>query len=363
MSQPPAPLVVRIGAMGDLVNLTALLRALSVVWGRPCDVVTARGAPEQVLRGLDSVGEVRTLDGRRAPYALSPEQWRLVAWLRGRGAGPTYLIDPRPRGEAKLAWLLGRGGVPAGHRIAMRDHPRGTVEYVVDYLLRLGRIGPPAGAEIPHRPFPEPPPRPEIAVSAEEDADCRGWLAGLGWAGEPLILFQTEARRQNRGRWQAERWQEVIAAVLGAIPGAWALLLGAPNEQPQTAALAAACGGLDLPGRVLDVAGDLPLRRLFALFPYGHSCVSLDTGPAHAAAALGCPVVVLMGRADPRRNRPCGPPSAVQVVTAFADSAWPETSEEWWETHDMSRIEVDDVVAAWHRLAHRPVEAAQGGGG
>jgi heptosyltransferase-2/heptosyltransferase-3 len=351
MSGSPRPLVVRFGAMGDMVNLTALLRALAVAWGRPCDVVTGRGAPERVLRGLDSVGEVRALDGRRTPYPLSPEQWRLVGWLRGRAPGPTYLIDPKPKGEAKLAWLLARGGVPPAHRIAMRDRPRGDLEHVVDYLLRLGRVGPPVAAGIPRRPFPEPPPGPEIAVSADERADGRRWLAGLGWAGEPLILVQTEARRRNRGRWPAARWREVIGAVLAELPGAWALLVGAPSERPRTSALAAACDQPHARGRVRDVAGDLPLRRLFALFTHAHSCLSLDTGPAHAAAALGCPVVVLMGRADPRRNRPFGPPETVRVVAAWPEERWPATSAEWRLRHDMAEIEVDAVVAAWRRLA------------
>ena len=33
------PLVYRVAAMGDTILLTGLLRALSIRWGRPCDVV------------------------------------------------------------------------------------------------------------------------------------------------------------------------------------------------------------------------------------------------------------------------------------------------------------------------------------
>lgn len=354
------PLVVRFGAMGDMINLTALLRALVAVWGRRCDVVTAGGAGEKVLVGLASVGEVRALGGRRAPYLVTPEQWRLVAWLRRRGPGPTYLVEPLASREAKVEWLLARGDVPAPYRIAMRDCPRDNLEHVVDYLLRLGRTGPPIAHELPHQPFPHPPPGPEIALSASEVEDCRRWLAGLGWRGEPLILFQTEARRLNRGRWPAERWRQVIAEVLEAVPGSRALLLGASGEKRRTSALAAACAGLGIGERVRDVAGELPLRRLFALLTYAHSCLSLDTGPAHAAAALGCPVVVLQGRADPRRNRPFGPPGSVEVVTALPEERWPATCEEWWDVHDMSQIEVGAVLAAWGRLDHRRLAAAGG---
>ncbi len=82
-----------------------------------------------------------------------------------------------------------------------------------------------------------------------------------------------------------------------------------------------------------------------------HSLISLDTGPAHAAAALGCPLVVLAGRADPRRNRPIGPPQRVRVVTAWEERDWPESPHVWFETHDLGAIPVDAVFEAWRELA------------
>lgn len=102
--------------------------------------------------------------------------------------------------------------------------------------------------------------------------------------------------------------------------------------------------------RVRDVAGDLPLRRLLALLALGHSLVSLDTGPAHVAAALGCPVVVLAGTADPRRNRPLGPENRIQVVTAWGDGEWPESGTHWFAEHSVEAIPTGAVLDAWRRL-------------
>jgi heptosyltransferase-2/heptosyltransferase-3 len=42
-------------------------------------------------------------------------------------------------------------------------------------------------------------------------------------------------------------------------------------------------------------AAELSLRQLLALSEAAHSMISVDTGPAHAAAALGLPLVVLFG--------------------------------------------------------------------
>jgi ADP-heptose:LPS heptosyltransferase len=50
---------------------------------------------------------------------------------------------------------------------------------------------------------------------------------------------------------------------------------------------------VDLPTAVF--AAELPLGRLLALCASAHSMISVDTGPAHAAAALDLPLVVLFG--------------------------------------------------------------------
>jgi ADP-heptose:LPS heptosyltransferase len=42
------------------------------------------------------------------------------------------------------------------------------------------------------------------------------------------------------------------------------------------------------------------LRLLFALCEAAHSMISVDTGPAHAAAALGLPLVVMFGAESQR---------------------------------------------------------------
>jgi heptosyltransferase-2/heptosyltransferase-3 len=96
------------------------------------------------------------------------------------------------------------------------------------------------------------------------------------------------------------------------------------------------------------VADDLPLRRLFALTTLCHSLVSLDTGPAHVAAVLGCPTLVIAGIVDPRWYRPIG--EHVAVVTAIPPERWPASSSEFGKVHHMTDIGVPQVAAAWDRL-------------
>src|SRR5256884_6051921 len=57
------------------------------------------------------------------------------------------------------------------------------------------------------------------------------------------------------------------------------------------------------------VVASTGLRQLFALCESAHSMISVDTGPAHAAAALSLPLAVLYGAQSPRYylpRSPCG---------------------------------------------------------
>lgn len=351
-----APLVAHHGAIGDLIQTTAMLQALHQRWGRPCDVLAGGSPAAIVLQGLPAVGTVRTLSStRRRPYFTSPEQWSLVRWLRSRESSPCYVYERWRRPVApwsdltRLEWLIQKGGLSSAHRITTLELERRLSDHAVDYQLRLASLTPEAWAEGAPEPVAEAP-RPRLAVSSREVEECREWLRRDGWSGEPLILFQAAARRARvRGAWPAESWSRLARAVLERRPGARVLYVGGPSEKEQAAGLAAAVGD----ARARSVADDLPLRRLFALLTLADSCISVDTGPAHAAAALDCPLVVVLGVAHPGRNRPIAPPERTELVAAWEPDAWPLDAPYWYDHHHMEEIPVARVLEAWERLEPR----------
>jgi len=88
------------------------------------------------------------------------------------------------------------------------------------------------------------------------------------------------------------------------------------------------------------------LCRLLALLEVAQAMVSVDTGPAHMAAALGCPLIVLYGDASPANWLPRSPVgSDVQALGG------PPVSSR------VSDISLDAVLAAWDRLTPRKVGA------
>jgi heptosyltransferase-2/heptosyltransferase-3 len=92
---------------------------------------------------------------------------------------------------------------------------------------------------------------------------------------------------------------------------------------------------------VVIATNDLPIPRLLALQSVAHSMVSVDTGPAHGAAAMGCPLVVLFARVDPQLYAPVSTTAPVTIL--FPDPALPDAS--------MSAISPDTVIEAWRKLA------------
>jgi ADP-heptose:LPS heptosyltransferase len=104
---------------------------------------------------------------------------------------------------------------------------------------------------------------------------------------------------------------QVVAAINAELPDARILLCGSPAEVSYLETIRAT-----MPQRGVEIAArDLPLPRLKALMAVAHSMISVDTGPAHIAAAMGCPLVVMFGSVSPSHWTPRGAaPDAVSVV-------------------------------------------------
>jgi heptosyltransferase-2/heptosyltransferase-3 len=117
------------------------------------------------------------------------------------------------------------------------------------------------------------------------------------------------------------------------MPHALIVLRGAELEVPMLQQIQQAAG---LPSVV--VAG-LDLRRFFSLCESVHSMISVDTGPAHAAAALGVPLVVMYGAESPRDWLPRSP-SGSPVIGLGG----PPVSAR------VDQIPVDSVFDAWCTL-------------
>lgn len=339
-----APLVVTFGAIGDLVLMTGFLHALAEAWGAPVDLVCGRAPAALVYRGLDFVGEIHAMASRRAPWWIYASCRRVRRWLRSRPVGPVWSTELRASRQVER-FLVRTARQARDHCVTAADVPRGDLEHAALWLARLAHRTP-AGLGQPPVALPAELPPPRLHLAPHEREACRRWLGEQGWAGQPVVVFQSQSRSRERGRWPDGCWRSTAAEVRRRVPEAWLMFVGSPREQSAVERLVQ---GIETPG-IRTACSDLPLRRLFALLELAHSCISLDTGPAHAAAVLGCPTVVLAGRADPRRNQPVGLPGRLRVVTAYGSGPWPTSRAEWESTHQVRDIPASWVVAAWDSL-------------
>ena len=339
------PLVLRCGAFGDMVLLTALIRVLKAEFRSDVDIVTSGPWSEPLLRGQPGVGRIFSIRSRKTPYWLSFEQQRLVRQLRERGAGPTWFCD----GNDAARPLLSRARIPDDWIVSVRDHELLPGEHATQQWRRLAQIMPRA-ITVPH-------PADlnliaegcELTVSDAQRADLDAWLESLKLGGRPLLLLQIGNKRTmrrglrrlavNHKHWPLERWAEVLQFLRGRHPQHAIILLGTGPEyqlNQELAALAKISG-------LHNGADALGIPRLVALLGRAQGLITVDSGPAHAAAAVGCPQVVLFGKALPSLYRPWGTAGAdVRVLCGQIDGQ-----------PNMLGIETAGVIAAWNQLKLR----------
>jgi Glycosyltransferase family 9 (heptosyltransferase) len=327
-----------------MVLLTALIRVLHAEFRAPVDIVTSGPWSEPLLRGQPGVGEIFSMRSRKTPYWMSIDQHRVVRQLRARGAGPTWFCD----GDEAARPILERAGTPSRYIVDVKDHALLPGEHATEQWRRLAQIMPSMGA-VPSANIDAVLPGCYLEVTQAQRAQLAAWLKTRGLADQPLILMQIGNKRTmrrglrrlavNHKYWPNERWAEVLRYLRQQHPRHALVLLGTgpENQLNQEVAALAAIGGLH------NVADDLPIPRLVSLLDRADGLVTVDSGPAHAAAAVGCPQVVLFGKASPSLYRPRGIAGAdVQVLTGFTNGE-----------PNMLGIEAGSVIAAWSALKLR----------
>jgi heptosyltransferase-2/heptosyltransferase-3 len=332
--------------MGDLVQATALLRTLHRRWGRPCDLVCGFAGARELLAGVPSIRSIVLVSSRRAPYWLDASQRQLVAWLRARDRSPVWLYEPMRRPARKLGWLLRRGGVAPSDVVSSESLDRPLLEHTVDYLRRLARRGPVGFPSVDRGDPSSEELVPALRVSGSEVDDGRAWLRARGWPGGALTVVHAVSRKRARGRWPAARWVATFGEILRRDPDARIVLAGSRRERRELAALAAAARDR----RVIVGAGALSIGRLKGLLCLADNAICLDSGVAHVAAALECPVTVLFGTADPRRVSPRGR-APVILLSSIARADWPASPYEWRRSNRLADIPVEQVLEAWQATA------------
>jgi heptosyltransferase-2 len=143
--------------------------------------------------------------------------------------------------------------------------------------------------------------KPKIFLDAADAADGAELLDGFGVEAQDryaVIAFRAVAESR---RWGTENYTELTRRIVEE-HGLKVVLVGSDKDRATGDEIVAAAE--DLAGSVVNLAGKTSLRELASVCSRALVFVGNDSGPAHLAAAVGCPLVVLSGADDPNETSP-----------------------------------------------------------
>ena len=151
--------------------------------------------------------------------------------------------------------------------------------------------------------FLETQPDATLEVSAARKQIAREFLQSHGVENgvAPVVALCPGSINSRAKRWPAERYAALGDLFIDKL-GAKVLLLGSDAEAAVSSSVNA-----QMHGSAVNLTGKTSLAELVALLSLVDLLVTNDTGPAHIAAALGRPTLVIFGPTNPLTTRPFSP--------------------------------------------------------
>jgi heptosyltransferase-2 len=298
--------VIQLDHLGDAIISTVMFPVLRKRYPDASIEVLAGPWNRELFEALGEVDRVhvcrvnRFARRGRMGWMLSTLYWgfrlrrrRVDVGIDVRGEFPHAVTLWLSGARRRVGWDCGGGGFLLTHSPAfVLDRPE--IESRLALLAALG-IRPDESAEGP---------RPRFCPPEHARRRVAQWLAersakatGRG----PRIVVHVGAGTPAKA-WPAEHWRALVGWLVDQW-GAEVVLVGGPSDRTIARAIAGRRPG----PHVADWTGRLRLVELGAALEQADLFVGADSGPAHLAAAVGTPAVVLFsGTNSPCQWQPCG---------------------------------------------------------
>ncbi|HWS86874.1 MAG TPA: lipopolysaccharide heptosyltransferase II [Pyrinomonadaceae bacterium] len=302
--------------VGDAVMTAPALRELRRLLPRARVTLATRPWAEGIFAGADFIDDFLVTSkapGRPAALFREAREWRArrfdLAVLFPNSFAPALVaalarvplrVGYATQGRAPL--LTHRVGVPV-----WRGH-RHEVFYYLHLVAELERqLYGTSTVETRE-------PQTQLRVSDARLREAESLLLESGARpGRPLVALCPGSTNSRAKRWPAERFA-AVAELLAERTGSEIVLVGAAEELEISEEVARR-----MRARPVVLTGKTDLALTAAVLKASDLLVTNDTGPAHVAAAVGCPVVVIFGPTNPDTTRPYS--TTAEVVRRPPDCA------------------------------------------
>jgi lipopolysaccharide heptosyltransferase II len=287
-------LILKPSSLGDVIQALPVLRLLKLHWPDAEIFWWIDSTLAPLLEAdPDLAGVVRFERKRWGKPRHWPEMLRSIRRLRAAGFDLVIDLQCLAR-SAAFAWLASgkklvgldevREGARGFYDLAL---PRKSFHtHAVDWYLS---VLPPLGVPV-HNQFTWLPPQPDVAAIIQYK-----WPGARRW-----IALQPGARWQNK-RWPVEYFAELVRLLTRAQPDLHFAILGGQDDHLLGEIISEAA-----PEHCLNLCGQTSLPEMVEWIRRCEFMVTNDSGPMHAAAALGRPLLALFGPTEPRRTGPYG---------------------------------------------------------
>ncbi len=285
--------------IGDMVMMEPLLRAvLAHTHGWHVTMVSKEYASDLLWPGDYELASpsrfIRQAPTRfRAIHRWVPQ--KLIAWA----TEPAMSLDLGPFGRIiNLFWAwesrtpFDRWWTP---RWPLQTGVRHAVDILADYLAEELQAEIPMGARFPRlQPFPE------------AAAWAGNYFASIGARNRPAATLVVSSKDSLKW-WEATKWAALNEELVQA---GWRTILLAPADHPHAREIYAGCW-------TKPAWPQVNTRQLVSILSKSALVVGIDTGPLHAASALGIPWVGMFGATNPDLIGPYDRSRGVALVARF----------------------------------------------
>ncbi len=277
-------LLIKPGAIGDLLQLTPVIRALATRYpGARISLLVGTRETATLFQHNPHVSEVVVFD-RRGEHRTFSSFLKLWSHLLRKKYD---LVIHFQRSNLK-AWFLASASMPCRVLVYHKANDP-NIHVVENYFETIA----PLGIAAADRSL-------ELYTGEDDQRFADKLFSDLRPVSGPVIALNPGASH-HVNRWKAERFT-ALADALAERMSATIIIIGGKEDEDLARSIASAAVS-----KPFVMAGSATLLQLGAVLKRCDLLISGDTGPLHLATAVKTRVVALFGAADPARTGPVGP--------------------------------------------------------